>query len=51
MTVDQAASAVKAFKPKTVYPYHYRGSDVEKFKRLLADEPGIAIRLVDWYRP
>lgn len=51
MTVDQAASAVRAFKPKTVYPYHYRGSDVEKFKRLLADEPGITVRLVDWYRP
>jgi L-ascorbate metabolism protein UlaG (beta-lactamase superfamily) len=51
MTVDQAASAVKAFKPKTVYPYHYRGSDLERFRRLLADEPGITVRIVDWYRP
>ena len=28
MDVDHAARAVKAFKPKIVYPYHYRGSDL-----------------------
>ena len=36
MSVEQAASAVLEFKPKVVYPYHYRGpkgySDIEKFK-------------------
>jgi L-ascorbate metabolism protein UlaG (beta-lactamase superfamily) len=37
MTVEQAASAVKEFKPKIVYPYHYRGSDTEKFKQLVGD--------------
>jgi len=51
MTVDQAASAVKEFKPKIVYPYHYRGSDLEKFKSLLADQPGIEVRILDWYKP
>jgi len=33
MTEDQAASAVREFKPKIVYPYHYRDSDVGKFKK------------------
>src|SRR5262245_38431537 len=36
MDVEHAADAVLAFKPKVVYPYHYRGkdqmSDVEDFK-------------------
>ena len=49
MTVEQAASAVKAFKPKIVYPYHYRGSDLEKFKELVGTNSGIEVRLRDWY--
>ena len=39
MDVEQAASAVLDFKPKIVYPYHYRGrpdmSDTTKFKELV----------------
>jgi L-ascorbate metabolism protein UlaG (beta-lactamase superfamily) len=31
MDVDQASSAVAAFKPHIVYPYHYGESDVQKF--------------------
>jgi L-ascorbate metabolism protein UlaG (beta-lactamase superfamily) len=27
MTVESAASAVLDFTPKTVFPYHYRGTD------------------------
>lgn len=49
MTVDQAADAVRAFKPKVVYPYHYRGSDLEKFKTLVGDS-GIEVRIRDWYK-
>ncbi len=49
MTVEQAADAVRAFKPKIIYPYHYRGSDVEKFKQLVGDDQGIDVRLRDWY--
>ncbi len=49
MTVDQAASAVREFRPKTVYPYHYRGSDLEKFKQLVGTDRGIDVRLRDWY--
>ena len=43
MDVDHAADAVLAFKPRLVYPYHYRGkeqmSDVEQFKKLVALAP------------
>ncbi|MDB6038979.1 MAG: metal-dependent hydrolase, partial [Verrucomicrobiales bacterium] len=37
-----------AFKPKVVYPYHYRGSDLEKFKTLVGDS-GVEVRIRDWY--
>jgi L-ascorbate metabolism protein UlaG (beta-lactamase superfamily) len=53
MDVEHAASAVLEFKPKVVYPYHYRGkgglSDVEKFKSLVAADKGIEVRLLQWY--
>lgn len=47
MSIEQAADAVKAFKPGIVYPYHYRGSDTAKFKELVGD--AAEVRLVDWY--
>lgn len=50
MTVDQAAAAVRAFRPKIVYPYHYRGSDLEKFKELVGTDAGVDVRLRDWYQ-
>src|SRR6266536_1598240 len=46
MTVEQAAGAVREFKPKIVYPYHYRGSDTEKFKKLVGEDSG-EVRLRD----
>jgi L-ascorbate metabolism protein UlaG (beta-lactamase superfamily) len=49
MTVEQAAQAVRAFKPRIVYPYHYRGSDINKFKELVGTDAGIDVRLRDWY--
>jgi L-ascorbate metabolism protein UlaG (beta-lactamase superfamily) len=49
MTVEQAADAVRAFKPKVVYPYHSRGSDLEKFKTLVGADAGVEVRLRDWY--
>lgn len=53
MDVEHAASAVLAFRPKVVYPYHYRGkegkSDVQKFKELVAKDQGIEVRLLEWY--
>ena len=54
MTVESAADAVLEFKPKQVYPYHYRGKpdvgDVAKFKALVNDKnPNIEVVQLDWY--
>ena len=54
MTVDSAADAVLEFKPKQVYPYHYRGqdglSDVVKFKELVnTGDKNIEVIQLDWY--
>jgi L-ascorbate metabolism protein UlaG (beta-lactamase superfamily) len=48
MTPEDAADAVKAFKPKVVIPYHYRGQDVQKFASALQGT-GIEVRILDWY--
>jgi len=50
MDVTQAAQGVLAFKPKVVYPYHYRGQDVNTFKSLVnAGDKNIDVRLRNWY--
>ena len=54
MDIEQASSAVLEFKPKIVYPYHYRGqgglNDVEGFKKLVNEvNPSIDVRLRNWY--
>ncbi len=53
MTVERAADAVLEFAPKVVYPYHYRGSegmsDLDAFKKAVAGNPEIEVRLLDWY--
>lgn len=48
MPPSEAAECVKAFKPKVVYPYHYRGQNTEEFKTALAGEK-IEVRLLNWY--
>lgn len=54
MTEAKAAEAVLAFKPKTVLPYHYRGtdglSDVFAFKSAVTQgDSNINVLLMDWY--
>jgi len=48
MPPEEAAEAVKAFHPKIVIPYHYRGSDLNVFQKAL-EGTGIEVRLLDWY--
>jgi L-ascorbate metabolism protein UlaG (beta-lactamase superfamily) len=48
MPPEEAAEAVKEFKPKIVYPYHYRGSDLSVFEKALAGS-GVEVRLRNWY--
>lgn len=56
MSVEEAARGVLAFKPKQVFPYHYRQSptkdfaDVNKFKSLVnTGDPSIDVVLLNWY--
>jgi L-ascorbate metabolism protein UlaG (beta-lactamase superfamily) len=49
MTPDEAADAVKAFHPKVAIPYHYKGQDINLFKKDL-EGSGVEVRLLDWYR-
>ncbi len=48
MPPEEAADAVKAFHPKIVIPYHYRGSDLSVFKKAL-EGTGIEVRELEWY--
>lgn len=54
MTVERAASAVLDFKPKEVFPYHYRGtegfSDIKNFKSIINNgNDAIKVTFLDWY--
>lgn len=54
MTVESAADAVLEFAPKTVIPYHYRGtkglSDMSKFRELIENgNAEIEVMQLDWY--
>jgi L-ascorbate metabolism protein UlaG (beta-lactamase superfamily) len=50
MTPTDAAACVKDFRPKIVYPYHYRGQNPQVFADALKGVSGITVRLRDWYR-
>ena len=54
MSVPKAADAIREFKPKIVYPYHYRSADktkadMEELKKLVGKQSGVEIRSRDWY--
>lgn len=49
MPPQEAAACAKAFTPRIVYPYHYRGQDLDAFATALKGEP-VEVRLRDWYR-
>ncbi len=49
MTPVEAAAAVKAFRPRIVYPYHYGESDLKPFVAALKSESAIEVRLRGWY--
>jgi L-ascorbate metabolism protein UlaG (beta-lactamase superfamily) len=52
MSPEEAADAVKAFRPKMVIPYHYHSSsqisDPTVFQKAL-EGTGIEVRILDWY--
>ncbi|MDR6263722.1 MBL fold metallo-hydrolase [Roseobacter sp. N2S] len=52
MDIEAAASAVAEFKPKYVYPYHYRGrddgtQDPAEFAKLIGD--AVEVKMGNWY--
>ena len=54
MTVNEGTNAVRAFRPAVVYPYHYRNqsgtlTNAAYFKQILGTDPGIEVRLRQWY--
>ena len=53
MTVDAAASAVRQFRPRIVFPYHFTQSstlfDTLRFKDLVGSGNGIEVRRRKFY--
>jgi L-ascorbate metabolism protein UlaG (beta-lactamase superfamily) len=49
MTPAQALTAVKAFRPKVLYPYHYSSADLTAFKQSVTVDLGVEVRLRKWY--
>jgi L-ascorbate metabolism protein UlaG (beta-lactamase superfamily) len=51
MSAEEAAAAARTFKPKVLYPYHYRGNLLSVFraKNSLADT-SIEFRYRNWYK-
>ena len=54
MSVEAAASAVRDFQPRVVYPYHYRNQDgsfanLQSFKQMVGTDQGVEVRIRDWY--
>ena len=49
-----ATNMIRAMRPKVVYPYHYRDSgstytNPPLFKQMLGVDPGVEVRLRNWY--
>jgi L-ascorbate metabolism protein UlaG (beta-lactamase superfamily) len=54
MPADKAADAIRDFRPRVVYPYHYRNQDLSfpnlnAFKQQVGTDLGIEVRLRKWY--
>lgn len=54
MTIAQAASAVRLFRPRVVIPYHYRNqdntlADLAGFRQQVGTDLGIEVRVRNWY--
>jgi L-ascorbate metabolism protein UlaG (beta-lactamase superfamily) len=54
MDYTNAASVVRSFQPRVIYPYHYRNQNgtfpnFDDFKRRVGQDLGIEVRLRRWY--
>lgn len=50
MGVEQAAEGVAEFAPAVMYPYHYKGSDIDAFEKLLKEaNADVKVMRGPWY--
>lgn len=49
MPPAEAAECIKAFNPRVLIPYHYRGSNLDELTKALEGTPGIEIRKRAFY--
>jgi L-ascorbate metabolism protein UlaG (beta-lactamase superfamily) len=49
MPPAEAAECIKAFKPKVLYPYHFRDSNLDELTSVLKGEPTVEVRMRKWY--
>jgi L-ascorbate metabolism protein UlaG (beta-lactamase superfamily) len=54
MSVAEAASVTRDFRPRVLYPYHYRNqngtfADLQALKEQVGPDAGVEIRERDWY--
>lgn len=45
MTPEMVSDAVRAFRPKILYPYHYGDTNPDRLKELMKDAPGVEVRV------
>jgi len=45
MSPEMVADAAKAFRPKILYPYHYKETDPNRLTELMKDAPGVEVRI------
>jgi len=45
MSPEMVADAAKAFRPKILYPYHYKETDPSRLTELMKDTPGVEVRI------
>jgi len=48
MPTSEAAECARTFKPRILYPYHYRGQNLDELVAALKGEP-IEVRRLNWY--
>jgi hypothetical protein len=54
MTVAEAASATRSFRPGVVYPYHFRNQDnslsnLGSYRDQVGSDAGVEVRVRKWY--
>jgi L-ascorbate metabolism protein UlaG (beta-lactamase superfamily) len=49
MPPSEAAECVNDFKPKVVFPYHYKGSNLDELKSAIKPPGSVDVRERRWY--